>query len=242
MVAMLTCSKCRSVQAPAPFCSTCGASLLVGGIVPAIPPPPGARHRGPQTSGMAITGFVLSFFCGVLGLIFSIIGFRECRKSQGKVTGEGLAIAGIVISILATILSVFLWLWFMRSVDDMKMSRRTPEARRALQRMATRVHQHHITTGELPTMIAPFTPPGSCCDNPGGRCEGDFSTPAWREIGFDLYGSQYFRYRYTSTRDTFEAVAVGDLDCDGDEIEYRLVMKVRNGVLDETLVEPTEED
>ena len=51
-------------------------------------------------SGMVIAGFVLSFFCGVLGLVFSILGYRECKEGQGRVHGQGLAIAGMIISVL----------------------------------------------------------------------------------------------------------------------------------------------
>jgi hypothetical protein len=68
-----------------------------------------------RTSGMAIAGFVLSFFCGLLGLIFSCIGYSECKKSNGTVTGEGLAIAGIVISILGFLLSIVWWSAISRS-------------------------------------------------------------------------------------------------------------------------------
>lgn len=58
------------------------------------------------TSGMAIAGFVLSFFCGLLGLIFSIIGYNECKASNGTVGGEGLALAGIIISIVSMLLGL----------------------------------------------------------------------------------------------------------------------------------------
>lgn len=70
-------------------------------------PPPYAGEA--KTSGMAIAGFVLSFFCSLLGLIFSCIGYSECKKSNGQVTGEGLAIAGIVISIIGFLLSIVWW-------------------------------------------------------------------------------------------------------------------------------------
>lgn len=61
-----------------------------------------------KTNGMAIAGFVLSFFCSPLGLIFSIIGMSQTSKdpSQG---GRGLAIAGLVISIVSMVLTVILW-------------------------------------------------------------------------------------------------------------------------------------
>ena len=83
--------------------------------MPQMPPggmPPGgygaygAPPVMPRTSGMAIAGFVLSFFCAILGLIFSIIGYNEAKKSNGMVTGEGLAIAGIVISILGMLINI----------------------------------------------------------------------------------------------------------------------------------------
>jgi hypothetical protein len=56
------------------------------------------------TNGMAIAGFVLSFFCSVLGLIFSIVGLNQIKeRGQG---GRGLAIAGIVISVLSIIAGI----------------------------------------------------------------------------------------------------------------------------------------
>jgi hypothetical protein len=73
------------------------------------PPPhymPGMMPPIRRTSGMAIAGFVLSFFCGLLGLIFSILGYNECKKQPGIVTGEGFAVAGIIISICTMLISI----------------------------------------------------------------------------------------------------------------------------------------
>jgi hypothetical protein len=122
----MNCPTCGAVNQPnAAFCSQCATNLLVPPGVGAAPPP--VQHYGQQqqygygqdmgyyapmatrTSGMAIAGFVLSFFCSLLGLIFSCIGYSECKKSQGSVTGEGLAIAGIIISILGFLLSIVWW-------------------------------------------------------------------------------------------------------------------------------------
>jgi uncharacterized protein with PQ loop repeat len=71
-----------------------------------VPPPMMAMPMQQRTSGMAIAGFVLSFFCSLLGLIFSIMGHNECKRSNGAVGGDGLAIAGIVISSLGLIVWV----------------------------------------------------------------------------------------------------------------------------------------
>lgn len=52
------------------------------------------RHKN---NGLAIAGFICSFFSILFGLVFSIIGKRQC-KEFGDECG-GLATAGIVISI-----------------------------------------------------------------------------------------------------------------------------------------------
>ena len=61
-----------------------------------------------RTNGMAIAGFVCSFLCWPLGLIFSILGMSQTSKdpSQG---GRGLAIAGLVISIVSAVITIVLW-------------------------------------------------------------------------------------------------------------------------------------
>jgi hypothetical protein len=50
------------------------------------------------TPGMAIAGLILAFFCPLLGLIFSVIGLNQSKQRGGA--GSGIAIAGIVISIV----------------------------------------------------------------------------------------------------------------------------------------------
>ena len=74
---------------------------------PPMGPPMAAPPHGPtRTSGMAIAGFVLSFFCGLLGLIFSIMGLNEVKRSNGTVGGGGLATAGIIISIVGMVIGL----------------------------------------------------------------------------------------------------------------------------------------
>jgi hypothetical protein len=93
-----------------PFCAACGTNL-------AGPP----MMAAPSTSGLAIAGFVCSFLCSVLGLILSIMGLNECKRSNGMVGGRGLAIAGIVISIVhivfAIIMVMFLVVFAKKGVD-----------------------------------------------------------------------------------------------------------------------------
>ena len=60
-----------------------------------FPPPSPARER---FSGLAITGFILTFLILPLGFILSVIAIF--RTGPGKARGRGLAIAGTVISLL----------------------------------------------------------------------------------------------------------------------------------------------
>jgi hypothetical protein len=109
----MNCPTCGTVLADgSPFCSTCGANLS-NAAPPGMPQMPFQQNNPyaqpmmvQRTSGMAIAGFVLAFFCSLLGLIFSIIGYSECKKSFGQVKGEGLALAGIIISVLSMIFGV----------------------------------------------------------------------------------------------------------------------------------------
>lgn len=65
------------------------------------------QMRSQKTNGMAIAGFVLSFFCGLLGLIFSAVALSQIGKTGEG--GKGLAIAGIVISVVSFIFGLMIW-------------------------------------------------------------------------------------------------------------------------------------
>ncbi len=71
-------------------------------VVPTPSPPPAPE----SSNGMAIAGFVCSFFFPLLGIIFSAIGLSRANKSVSK-KGKGLAIAGLIISI---VMVVIVWL------------------------------------------------------------------------------------------------------------------------------------
>jgi uncharacterized protein DUF4190 len=72
----------------------------------------------PSTSGFAIASLVLSIVClfGIGSLLAIIFGFRarrEIRVSRGYLTGDGLAVAGIVIGfVTGAIALVVVPLWF----------------------------------------------------------------------------------------------------------------------------------
>lgn len=128
----MNCPRCATINLDGSVvCASCGAQLPASG--PAMaggypPPPPGGApgyppgppagyypppygvpmQMAPTTSGMAIAGFVCAFLCSLLGLIFSIIGYNEVKNSNGMKTGGGLALAGIIISIISMVLGVMI--------------------------------------------------------------------------------------------------------------------------------------
>ena len=77
----------------AAICTNCGCATY-------------SQVKAPQDkwNSLAIAGFVLSFFSCIVGLILSIIGYRQTKQSGEK--GKELALAGIIISSIATAASV----------------------------------------------------------------------------------------------------------------------------------------
>ena len=59
---------------------------------------------------------ILAFFCcckflfGPLGIIFSLVGLSQINRHPEFYEGRGLAIAGLVLSILSLLLAVFLFM------------------------------------------------------------------------------------------------------------------------------------
>lgn len=69
--------------------------------------PPVAQNI--QINVLALIGFILSLTCtgcGIVSLVLSIIGLNQINKEPNRYNGKGLAIAGIVISILTIIFAI----------------------------------------------------------------------------------------------------------------------------------------
>ncbi|MCL2756387.1 MAG: DUF4190 domain-containing protein [Firmicutes bacterium] len=63
-----------------------------------------------ENNTMAILGLVFAFVVNWLGLIFSIIGLQRAKEMNGK--GRGMAMAGLIISIISIVLSI-IWMILM---------------------------------------------------------------------------------------------------------------------------------
>ncbi len=89
------------------FCKNCGkeiddkATVCVHcGVPTANAQPQQVVVTNTPNNGIAIAGFVLSFFsfAAVIGLILSIVGLQKSKTPELNGKGKGLAIAGIVLS------------------------------------------------------------------------------------------------------------------------------------------------
>jgi|688.fasta_scaffold155921_4 peptidyl-prolyl cis-trans isomerase B (cyclophilin B) len=70
-----------------------------------IPPPPNTYQNSSASqavpmSGFAIASLVTAFLFFPLAIVFGHIALNEIKKSKGKLQGEGLAIAGLIIGYL----------------------------------------------------------------------------------------------------------------------------------------------
>ncbi|MBK7538217.1 MAG: hypothetical protein IPI49_23210 [Myxococcales bacterium] len=116
-------------------------------------------------------------------------------------------------------------------VDYMKKSK-SSEAELQLARLQANAKALYLTDAAYPRASAPLTPAVSCCTYPDRKCPvtaAPWATAAWQALDFQLDEPHFFRYQYTSTPTRFVATAVGDLDCDGEEIVYTLMGEVVNG-------------
>jgi peptidyl-prolyl cis-trans isomerase B (cyclophilin B) len=87
------------------------------------PPPYGAGYSPasgvsyPQprgTNGFAIASLVCAFLCSPLGLIFGFIARSQIRQTSEA--GDGLALAGIIISLVFIVFTVIVWIGFFAAV------------------------------------------------------------------------------------------------------------------------------
>lgn len=103
----------------AKFCTNCGNELDDRAIMCpkcgiALTQTTNASN-GSSSNGMAIAGFVLSFFIPLLGLIFSILGLKRSKETNN---GKGLSTAGIIISCITMVITIIMGIISFSAVSD----------------------------------------------------------------------------------------------------------------------------
>ena len=125
-------------------------------------------------------------------------------------------------------------------MEYMKKSKQS-EASLRLNRLSKNLKIAYATNASFPKGDAPLTPSTPCCAGPNGRCVADpaaWQQPVWQALDFEVDEPALFQYAYHSDGKTFEARAVGDLDCDGVAITYVLSGSAPNGEVTTVLTEP----
>src|SRR5438132_7854857 len=99
-----------------------------------VPGPPRARReRGPATSMstkalvsliLGVLTFVLPVLLAIPAILLAILAIREINGSGGRITGKGMAIAGLVVGVVGN-LSLLAYLWLFQGVRNQEARRDT---------------------------------------------------------------------------------------------------------------------
>ena len=107
----------------------------------ARPSIPGGAQRGVQTSGLAVASMVLGivsvllfFLCfvngifGLVGLILGGVSVAKINGSGGMLKGKGMAITGIILSLIGIAISVAMVLWI-KNIEPSEEAANAPKSR-----------------------------------------------------------------------------------------------------------------
>ncbi len=132
-------------------CANCGATLVAQG------PPPSPVQEQPKTSGLAIASLVLGIsgvFCSALtalpGLILGIVALSKINRSEGRLTGSGLAIGGICASAVFLLFVPIMAAMLMPALARARGEARTAVCMNNLRQLAVTVDMYELDHGQYP--------------------------------------------------------------------------------------------
>ncbi|MGA8144397.1 MAG: DUF4190 domain-containing protein [Candidatus Acidiferrales bacterium] len=101
------CSQCGMTNADgAQFCSKCGTALGRAAGAPGVPGIAQTPGGGPaRRSGMALASLIFGIFffifpASIAAIVLGHLSLSEIRKSAGRLTGHGMAMAGLILGYL----------------------------------------------------------------------------------------------------------------------------------------------
>jgi len=120
-----------------------------------------------------------------------------------------------------------------REVAKGTLSQKRSEAELNLDAIKKSAKTYFVERAEYPRGSAGPTPSKPCCEYPTRKCPANPSdwegVPTWDALDFTVTEDHYFQYSYESDGSTYEARAVGDLDCDGTTVTYVMRGRSDNG-------------
>src|SRR5271163_3578003 len=136
---MKTCPRCAaSLQDSVAFCPSCGSSVGAYAAAPPLSPPSNPLNHGastayavaPATSGKAIASlvcgilaYIIPFFLAIPAIVFGHIALSDIKKSAGRLKGQGLAIAGLVLGYLGIAVIPFILIIAAIAIPNLLRSR-----------------------------------------------------------------------------------------------------------------------
>lgn len=97
------CQGCgNQIVSGATYCSQCGRPVAPQASTNYYP-----AGAPVTTSGLAIGALIMALIFPIVGLIMGYLARKEINNSQGRLEGQGLATASIVIGWIFTILGIF---------------------------------------------------------------------------------------------------------------------------------------
>lgn len=91
-------------------CMNCGAELSPPSPAPHIPVPGKTSSKATISLVLGIVGLICLGIAGIPALILGIMAIREIKKSQGLLSGSGLAVAGIILGICSILIAVLIFI------------------------------------------------------------------------------------------------------------------------------------
>ena len=134
------------------------------------------------------------------------------------------------------------------AVSEYAQKSKRSEAELELRRIGRSAKMALIETDYFPAGNPSATPATSCCEGPNHKCAPDptiWSQEPWLSLDFEMSEPHYFRYTYAAAPDrrSFTATAIGDLDCDGEEVVFTITGAVVDGTPTiSEVVRPTNRD
>ena len=116
-----------------------------------------ARRPAQRTSAKALWALILgflSFGCGLLtaipAVILGLLGLRDIGRSEGRLTGKGIAIGGIILSILAIPCFIGTGVGIGFGIFKVRESANQQISRNNLKQMAIAAQNYSLTMGHYP--------------------------------------------------------------------------------------------